>query len=360
MGRYDRHIILKEVGQEGQLKLSGAKVLVVGAGGLGCPILQYLTAAGIGTLGIIDFDIVEVSNLHRQILFKTSDIGINKALAAKKQLQDLNPTITIEAYPERLTSKNALQLCAAYDVVVDGTDNFVTRYLINDAVVKTGKPLVYGAIFKFEGQLSVFNYQNGPSYRCLFPKPPKKGVIPNCNEVGVLGVLTGIIGTMMANEVIKIILKFSDVLSGVLLCYDSRTTKMSKLKINRNQSEIDHIINQTELQEIQENTQCEPLIDEITELNNLILSQIEFIDVREKHEKPKITSLNYKQVPLSQIKEHLDIINSNKKIVVFCQSGIRSKKAVELLKDCGINNAVSFKGGVMNMITSLKNIKNET
>ena len=205
MGRYDRHIMLKEVGHEGQLELSNAKVLIVGAGGLGCPILQYLTAAGVGTIGIIDFDVVEISNLQRQILFKTSDIGINKALAAKKQLQDLNPTITIEAYPERLTFKNALQLCPAYDVVVDGTDNFVTRYLINDAVVKTGKPLVYGAIFKFEGQLSVFNYQNGPSYRCLFPKPPKKGIIPNCNEVGVLGVLTGIIGTMKANEVKKII-----------------------------------------------------------------------------------------------------------------------------------------------------------
>ena len=359
MGRYDRHIMLKEVGHEGQLELSNAKVLIVGAGGLGCPILQYLTAAGVGTIGIIDFDVVEISNLQRQILFKTSDIGINKALAAKKQLQDLNPTITIEAYPERLTSKNALQLCAAYDVVVDGTDNFVTRYLINDAVVKTGKPLVYGAIFKFEGQLSVFNYQNGPSYRCLFPKPPKKGIIPNCNEVGVLGVLTGIIGTMMANEVIKIILKFSDVLSGVLLCYDSRTTNISKLIIDRNQSEINHIINQTALQEIQVNTQCEPLLGEITELNNLILNQIEFIDVREKHETPKIMSLKYKQVPLGQIKEHLDIIDSNKKIVVFCQSGIRSKKAVELLRDSGITNAVSFKGGVMNMIANIKNIKNE-
>ena len=219
--------------------------------------------------------------------------------------------------------------------------------------------MVYGAIFKFEGQLSVFNYQNGPSYRCLFPKPPKKGVIPNCNEVGVLGVLTGIIGTMMANEVIKIILKFSDVLSGVLLCYDSRTTNISKLIIDRNQSEINHIINQTALQEIQVNTQCEPLLGEITELNNLILNQIEFIDVREKHETPKIMSLKYKQVPLGQIKEHLDIIDSNKKIVVFCQSGIRSKKAVELLRDSGITNAVSFKGGVMNMITNIKNIKNE-
>jgi adenylyltransferase/sulfurtransferase len=176
--------------------------------------------------------------------------------------------------------------------------------------------------------------------------------------VGVLGVLTGIIGTMMANEVIKIILKFSDVLSGVLLCYDSRTTNISKLIIDRNQSEINHIINQTALQEIQVNTQCEPLLGEITELNNLILNQIEFIDVREKHETPKIMSLKYKQVPLGQIKEHIDIIDSNKKIVVFCQSGIRSKKAVELLRDSGITNAVSFKGGVMNMITNIKNIKN--
>lgn len=204
MSRYNRHIILSDVGQIGQDKLSKAKVLVVGAGGLGCPVLQYLTAAGIGELGIIDFDVVEESNLQRQILFGTSSLGTNKALAAKNRLEDLNPTIQINAYTEKLTSKNALELFKEYDIIVDGTDNFATRYLVNDAAILTNKPIVYGAIYKFEGQVSVFNYQNGPSYRCLFPNAPKEGSVANCSEVGVLGVLPGIIGTMMANEVLKI------------------------------------------------------------------------------------------------------------------------------------------------------------
>ena len=245
MSRYNRHIILSDVGQQGQDKLSDAKVLVVGAGGLGCPVLQYLTAAGIGTLGIIDFDIVEESNLQRQILFGTESLGTNKAIAAKKRLEDLNPTINIEAITERLTSKNALSLFKEYDLIVDGTDNFATRYLVNDTAILTNKPFVYGAIYKFEGQVSVFNYKDGPSYRCLFPIPPKEGSVANCSEVGVLGVLPGIIGTMMANEVIKIILEFDQVLSGKLLCYNSRTAESSTLKINKNQSEFDKVISQS-------------------------------------------------------------------------------------------------------------------
>ena len=206
MSRYSRHIILSEIRQEGQDKLNNSKVLVIGAGGLGCPVLQYLVAAGIGTVGIVDFDKVDISNLQRQVLFGTSSVGINKAIAAKKRLEDLNETINIYAIPEQLTTKNALQIFLDYDIIVDGTDNFSTRYLINDAALQLNKPVVYGAIYKFEGQVSVFNYNNGPSYRCLFPKPPQKGSIANCSEVGVLGVLPGIIGTMMANEVIKLIL----------------------------------------------------------------------------------------------------------------------------------------------------------
>ena len=184
MSRYSRHIVLDEIGQAGQEKISLAKVLVVGAGGLGCPVLQYLTAAGIGTLGIIDFDIVEESNLQRQILFGTSSIGFNKAIVAKSRLEDLNPTINIIAYPEKLTSKNALELFEGYDIIVDGTDNFASRYLINDAAILSNKPIVYGAIYKFEGQVSVFNYRNGPSYRCLFATPPKEGSVANFQKLG--------------------------------------------------------------------------------------------------------------------------------------------------------------------------------
>ena len=208
MSRYNRHIILSEIGQAGQDKLSNAKVLVIGAGGLGCPVLQYLAAAGIGTIGIVDFDIVDISNLQRQVLFGTSSLGKNKAEAAKQRLEDLNNEISIIAYPEKLTHKNAIDLFNQYDIIVDGTDNFETRYLVNDACIITNKPLVFGAIYKFEGQVSVFNYQNGPSYRCLFPSPPKEGTVPNCSEIGVLGVLPGIIGSMQANEVLKIIIRY--------------------------------------------------------------------------------------------------------------------------------------------------------
>ena len=233
MNRYNRHIILSEIGQIGQDKLSNAKVLVVGAGGLGCPVLQYLAAAGIGTLGIIDFDVVEASNLQRQVLFGNSSLGQNKAEAAKIRLEDLNDTITINAYPFPLDHQNALDLFNQYDIIVDGSDNFETRYLVNDACILTNKPLVFGAIYKFEGQVSVFNYENGPSYRCLFPNPPKKDSVPNCSEIGVLGVLPGIIGSMQANEVLKIILGIGNVLSGKLLCFNALTNQTSILKVKK-------------------------------------------------------------------------------------------------------------------------------
>ncbi|MBT8253048.1 MAG: HesA/MoeB/ThiF family protein, partial [Bacteroidia bacterium] len=242
MKRYNRHIVLPEIGKQGQNKISAARVLVIGAGGLGCPVLMYLAAAGVGTLGIIDFDVVEESNLQRQVLFGNSSLGLNKALMAKERLNDLNPTINIDAYPERLTSVNALDLFNNYDIVVDGSDNFGTRYLVNDASIITKTPLVYGAIYKFEGQLSVFNYDEGPSYRCLFSTPPKAGTVPNCDEIGVLGVLPGIIGTMQANEVLKIILQNEGVLSGRLLCYDSRSAKFYEIGVKRSDSLINKVL----------------------------------------------------------------------------------------------------------------------
>lgn len=354
MSRYNRHIILSDVGQHGQDKLSMAKVLVVGAGGLGCPILQYLAAAGIGKLGIIDFDNVDISNLQRQILFGTESLGTNKANAAKKRLEDLNPTIHIEAIERRLTSENALEMFKKYDIIVDGTDNFATRYLVNDAAILTNKPFVYGAIYKFEGQVSVFNYKNGPSYRCLFPNLPKEGSVANCSEVGVLGVLPGIIGTMMANEVIKIILEFEHVLSGKLLCYNSRTTEMTTLKINNNQNEIAKVKENPELIKVNQEDSCDISVEEISKEDLKAIDNIQFVDVRELSEQPKLTLPNCVEIPLGSLENSINLIDGSKTTIVFCQSGVRSKKAVELLKNHGINEPLSFKGEVFEIIDTLK------
>ena len=233
MNRYSRHIALSEIGQAGQNKLLNAKVLVIGAGGLGCPILQYLAAAGVGNIGIVDFDTIELSNLQRQVLFGSASIGLNKAEAAKTRLQDLNNTISITAYPKKLTHQNSLSLFKNYDIIVDGTDNFETRYLINDAAIITNKPVVFGAIYKFEGQVSVFNYKAGPSYRCLFSDQQEKEQSGHCEDVGVLGVLPGIIGSMQANEVLKMILEIGNILSGKLLIYNALNFQTSVIKINK-------------------------------------------------------------------------------------------------------------------------------
>ena len=354
MSRYSRHIILSDVGQQGQDKLSNAKVLVIGAGGLGCPVLQYLAAAGIGTLGIIDFDVVEESNLQRQVLFGTSSIGDNKAIAAKKRLEDLNLTIKIEAISKRFTTENALQLFNEYDIVVDGSDNFATRYLVNDAAILTSKPFVYGAIYKFEGQVSVFNYNNGPSYRCLFPNPPKEGSVANCSEVGVLGVLPGIIGTMMTNEVIKIILGFDHVLSGKLLCYNSRTANISTLKVNINQSEIDKILKHKKLIDTYENDSCNFSVNEISEHELSEINNIQFVDVREPHEQPKLEITSCIEIPLGKLESNLNLLDTDKTQVVFCQSGRRSKEAAKILLGHKFKKTYSFKEGILPLIEALK------
>jgi len=355
MNRYSRHIILSEVGHEGQSKITKAKVLVVGAGGLGCPVLQYLAAAGIGTLGIIDFDVVEESNLQRQILFGTSSIGRNKALVAKERLEDLNPTISINAYPEKLTSNNVLELFKDYDIIVDGTDNFATRYLINDAALLTHKPIVYGAIYKFEGQVSVFNYQNGPSYRCLFPNPPQLGSVANCSEVGVLGVLPGIIGTLQANEVIKIVLGFDHVLSGKLFCFNAKTVQTTTLKISRSDSEIKNVLDRKDgFHELHDDFSCSGQILEKSFEDVLKMDNIQCIDVREMHEQPHIELPNCIQIPLGNLEQNLDQIDSTKTVVVFCQTGLRSKQAVILLFKHNILNCYSLKGGINEINKVLK------
>jgi len=358
--RYSRHILLDEIGKSGQEKLKLAKVLVIGAGGLGCPALQYLTAAGVGTIGVIDFDVVELSNLQRQVLFGEASLGQNKALAAKDRLIDLNPLISINAYPEKLGVENALELFEEYDMVLDGTDNFATRYLVNDACVITGKPLVYGAIYRFEGQVSVFNYQNGPTYRCLFPDPPSPGTVPNCSEIGVIGVLPGMIGTMQANEVIKIITGVGEVLSGKLLMMNALTTEFSTIRISRVESAVQEVLeNKNKFKETDYEFMCNAssgdIVNGITcsELKKRLLlkEDIQLIDVREISEMPIVEELKGLQVPLGNILENAQQIDRDKPVVVYCRSGIRSGIAINQLSEEFIfTNLLNLEGGVMQWI----------
>lgn len=355
MSRYNRHIILSEIGQDGQDKISNAKVLVIGAGGLGCPILQYLAAAGVGTLGIIDFDVVDISNLQRQVLFGTSSLGINKSEAAKARLEDLNNSISIIAYSEQLTYQNATNLFNQYDIIVDGSDNFETRYLVNDACLITNKPLVFGAIYKFEGQVSVFNYKNGPSYRCLFPNPPEKGSVSNCSDIGVLGVLPGIIGSMQANEVLKLILGLGNVLSGKLLCYNALKSQISTLKVKRNKTIIQSVLDEKQqFKNKQINIDCLNEIDTISISEVLQNDNIQFIDVREFQEQPKVTAIKVTSIPLSNLKDLINKVDTTKKKILFCQSGIRSKKAVTELKTLNIKNCFSLIEGANEINNYLK------
>ena len=353
--RYNRHIILSEIGQVGQDKISNTKILVIGAGGLGCPVLQYLTAAGVGTIGIIDFDVVELSNLQRQVLFGKSSLGKNKAVAAKARLKDLNDDISIIAYPEQLNYRNAIELFLQYDIIVDGSDNFETRYLVNDACIITNKPLVFGAIYKFEGQVSVFNYKNGPSYRCLFPNPPQKDAVPNCSEIGVLGVLPGIIGSMLANEVLKIILGIGNVLSGKLLCYNALTSQISTLKIKRNETVIQLVLDKEHsFEKKQINIGCEIEVIEVSISEIVSEKNIQFIDIRESHEQPKVDNLNVTYIPLSELETSLHKIDLSKKKALFCKSGMRSKHAVKVLQGLNINNCFSIPQGASEIKNYIK------
>jgi adenylyltransferase/sulfurtransferase len=361
--RYSRHLLLEKVGVEGQEKLKAAKVLVIGAGGLGCPVLQYLTAAGVGTIGIIDFDRVDATNLQRQILFTVADIGKNKALTAKNRLTQLNPHVKFDVYPEKLTTKNALELFEKYDVVVDGTDNFSTRYLVNDACVITNKPLVYGAIYKFEGQVSVFNYKEGPTYRCLFPEPPKAGSVPNCSDVGVIGVLPGLIGTQQANEVIKLILGIGAPLSGKLLTSDSLNNSFLTLNINRSEDEVQKVLSTSaHFENIDYDFFCGINMDnDLKEIAveglKLMLDSDEYfqiVDVRQEYEQPRIdvsTSLNGQLLvaPLNELENYIDQISTNKKVIVVCQHGIRSVAAIEHLeKNYDFENLINLENGIGN------------
>lgn len=340
--RYNRHLILPEIGEEGQLKLKQAKVLVIGAGGLGCPVLQYLAAAGIGTIGIIDFDIVDESNLQRQILYSTEDVGKYKASVAKEKLLKQNPFIKITDYCKRITSLNALELFSQYDIIVDGSDNFETRYLVNDACVIANKPLVFASVFKFEGQISVFNYKNGPTYRCLYPEPPAAGDMPNCSETGVLGLLAGICGTMQANEVIKIITHAGEVMSGKLLQFDTLDMQFQLFKIETNEAnkKIDRLIDYEFFCQTAEEISAEELKRKITAKESFQL-----VDVREQAEFDE-KNIGGMLIPLALLANRAGILDKNAETIVHCASGMRGKKAVGILKEKGFVNVRNLRNGL--------------
>jgi molybdopterin/thiamine biosynthesis adenylyltransferase/rhodanese-related sulfurtransferase len=356
--QYSRHLIIPEFNIEGQRKLKNAKVLVVGTGGLGAPLLQYLAAAGVGTLGLVDFDVVDESNLQRQVLFSVNDIGRLKTETAKERIEALNPHITLITHNTHLTSRNALDIIQDYDVVADGTDNFPTRYLVNDACVILGKPNVYASIFRFDGQVSVFNYtgkdgQKGPNYRDLFPTPPPPGLVPSCAEGGVLGVLPGIIGSLQASEVIKVITGIGEPLSGRLFLFDALTFKTTTLNITKSSSgqAITELIDYEVFCGVGNEQEAEPAVPEITvnDLKALIDSGADFqlIDVREPYEY-QIANLKGELIPLNDLESKIDKIHSDKKVVVHCRSGVRSAKAIQTLaEDYGFQNLFNLKGGIL-------------
>jgi molybdopterin/thiamine biosynthesis adenylyltransferase/rhodanese-related sulfurtransferase len=355
MARYARHIAIPEFNTEGQKRLKQAKVLVIGSGGLGSPVLLYLAAAGIGHLGIVDFDVVDDSNLQRQVLFTVDDVGKSKAETAKKRLQALNPHIQVTVHNTRFTSENALAIIKDYDIVADGTDNFPTRYLVNDACVLAGKVNVYASIFRFEGQVSVFNYQRedgtrGPNYRDMFPEPPPPGLVPNCAEGGVLGVLPGIIGSMQASEVIKIASGVGDPLDGRMFLFDAASFTTRILKVSKNpETEIKELIDYELFCGILPDVEHPIKEVDVHELNRLQTTGEDFtlIDVREPYEY-EIANLGGKQIPLGQIAQAAKQIPKDKKVIVHCRSGKRSADAIRELQNLyGFDNLYNLKGGIL-------------
>jgi molybdopterin/thiamine biosynthesis adenylyltransferase/rhodanese-related sulfurtransferase len=358
--RYSRHLIMPEVGMEGQLKLKRARVLLIGTGGLGAPLGLYLAAAGVGHLGLVDFDVVDFSNLQRQVTFSTDDVGRPKTEAAKARLSRLNPTIEIETFETRLTSENALELFRDFDVIVDGTDNFPTRFLVNDACLLLGKPNVYGSIFRFEGQATVFGYPGGPCYRCLYPEPPPPGLVPSCAEGGVLGVLPGIVGSIQAMEAIKLILGTGEPLVGRLLLFDALAMRFRELKLRKNPAcplcgehrTITKLIDYEEFCGIR-GEEAPPMTDGIQEMTPRDLKarqdrgdDLFILDVREPHEY-QICNLKGKLIPLGELPRRVSELDSSREMVVHCRSGKRSADAIQFLQKAGFKKLWNLKGGVL-------------
>lgn len=360
--RYSRHLILPEVGMEGQLKLKKAKVILIGAGGLGAPLGLYLAAAGVGRIGMVDFDTVDLSNLQRQVIHGTGDIGRKKLDSAADKMRDINPHLKIDKFDVGLTSENALEILRDYDIVIDGTDNFPTRYLVNDACVLLKKPNVYGSIFRFEGQATVFAYEDGPCYRCLYPEPPPPGLVPSCAEGGVLGILPGMIGIVQATEAVKIILGEGTTLKGRLLLYDAMNMTFRELKLRRDPAcpvcgdhpTVTKLIDYQEFCGIRPPVAAAPanvntgVIDPV-EVKEKLDRGDEFvlIDVREPHEYQICNIPGAKLIPLGQLPKRLDELDKSADIVAHCKSGARSQKAVDLLKQKGFKNVRNMTGGIL-------------
>jgi adenylyltransferase/sulfurtransferase len=358
--RYSRHLIMPEVGMDGQLKLKSAKVALIGTGGLGAPLGMYLAAAGVGRIGLVDFDIVDFTNLQRQVIHGTKDVGRKKLDSAAETMLDINPYVEIDRFETALSSENALQILKDYDLVVDGTDNFPTRYLVNDACVLLGKPNVYGSIFRFEGQATVFAYPGGPCYRCLYPEPPPPGLVPSCAEGGVLGILPGVIGLIQATETVKLILGAGEPLVGRLLLYDALAMRFRELKLRRNPEcpmcgdhpTIHELIDYQQFCGIPNQTH-EPVAAEGDIDPVEVKAKIDrgdpfvLIDVREPHEYQICRIPNAKLIPLGDLPKRVNELDSADEIVAHCKSGVRSAKAVDFLKQAGFKKVRNMKGGIL-------------
>ncbi len=363
--RYSRHLIMPEVGIEAQQKLKASKVLCIGAGGLGSPAALYLAAAGVGTLGIVDFDTVDFSNLQRQILHGTPDVGRSKLASAKDKLNAINPNVKIELYETALTSQNALELFAPYDVILDGTDNFPTRYLVNDACVLLGKPNAYGSIFRFEGQASVFATKDGPCYRCLYPEPPPPGLVPSCAEGGVLGVLPGMIGVLQATEAIKLIMGIGEPLIGRFLIYDALKMKFRELKLRKDPDcpvcgthpTVTTLIDYEQFCGVVPAAPEPVAVNHATEITSLELKQrmdrgdtLKIVDVREPNEYQINRIPGSELIPLGDIPKRYDELGKGDEIVVHCKMGGRSAKAADFLRSVGFTRVLNLKGGILDWV----------
>lgn len=366
--RYSRHLIMPEVGMAGQKKLKAASVLLIGAGGLGSPLALYLTAAGIGRIGLVDYDVVDYTNLQRQIIHGTKDVGKPKLASAKASMLDINPFVQVDTYEVALTSDNALEILEPYDVIIDGTDNFPTRYLTNDACVLLDKPNVYGSIFRFEGQLSVFYAQQGPCYRCLFPEPPPPGAVPSCAEGGVLGILPGTIGAMQATEAIKLILGIGDSMIGRLVLYDALNMEFTEVKLRKNRNCPVCGENPTVTELIDYEQFCgapahdrspyaaqEVDLNEVRQMTPVQLKErlaadddLFILDVRQPHEWEisNMQSVGAKLIPQSEIMDHLDEFDQDQEIVVQCRSGVRSANVIMIMQQLGFKNLWNLEGGI--------------
>ena len=357
--RYSRHLIMPEVGMEGQQKLKAARVLCIGTGGLGSPLALYLSAAGVGTLGLVDFDVVDFTNLQRQVIHFTSDVGRSKLDSAREKIAAINPFVNVKTFNTKLTSENALQIFSDFDIIVDGTDNFPTRFLVNDACVFTGKPNVYGSIFRFEGQASVFAAKDGPCYRCLYPEPPPPGLVPSCAEGGVLGILPGLVGLIQATEAIKLILGSGQPLIGRLLLVDALGMKFRELKLRKNPDCVVCGTHPTVTKLIDYEEFCglrgqeKPVSTSVPEISVEELKQrldakedLVILDVREPHEY-NICNLNGVLIPLNDLPRRMNELDPGKEMVVHCRSGARSARAVGFLQQAGFTKAKNLAGGIL-------------